>query len=308
MPMNTRDKRGKRTREISEEVEEVEEAKEAEEVEEVEEAEEPEDVDEVEVPDTQLGQESSYADLKLKPNASSALPSQGPSKRQTRLSTPPPPSTLSRVPNVKYFREQEIFVENLGDLGPLLNWDLIQGTTMKWLSYDDPAEEYNDTNPHMKFGMILLGELGAFLNLQAAKNHFTPEKPEFSIQLVVEDSTLDVLKDLLSRRGEGYAINNPLRIKVPESELLSDSFNCGDPFPDGFDGTSTTDTDDGSALAASAFTAGDKVAVQVWFGSYNFKNRTGPTFRLLKLWKLQQSLSGSPNQRRDLITPRKRRR
>jgi hypothetical protein len=178
---------------------------------------------------------------------------------------------------------------------------------MKWLSYDDPAEEYNDKNPHIKFGMILLGELGAFLSLKAAENHFSPEKPEFSVQLVVEESTLDVLKDLLSRRGEGYAIDNPLRIKIPESELLSDSFNNGDPFPDGFDGTSTTDTDDGPSLAASAFTVGDKVAVQVWFGSYNFNNRTGPTFRLLKLWRLQPSVSGSPSQGRDPITPRKRR-
>lgn len=93
---------------------------------------------------------------------------------------------------------------------------------MKWLSYDDPKEEYNDENPHVKFGLILVGELGAFLNLKSAENYFRPENPEFSLQLLLEDSTLDVLKDLLSRRGEGYAINNPLRIKVPESELLSD--------------------------------------------------------------------------------------
>jgi hypothetical protein len=199
-------------------------------------------------------------------------------------------------------------VENLPELGSLLSWDLIPGTTMKWLSYDDPEEEYRDKHPHIKFGMILLGELGAFLNLKVAENPFSPEKPEFSVQLLVQESTLDVLKELLSRRGEGYAINNPLRIKVPESELLSDSFNHGDPFPDGFDGTSTTDTNDGPVLAASAFTTGDKVAVQVWFGCYNFNNRTGPTFRLLKLWRLQPGDSGPPSQGRDPITPRKRRR
>jgi hypothetical protein len=68
--------------------------------------------------------------------------------------------------------------------------------------------------------MILIGELGAFLSLKAAENRFSPEKPEFSKQLAVEDSTLDALKDLLSRRGEGCAINNPLRIKAPESEPL----------------------------------------------------------------------------------------
>jgi hypothetical protein len=211
------------------------------------------------------------------------------------------------VPNIKYFRDQEIYVENLAELVPPLSWDLIQAGTLKWLSYDDPKEEYNDENPHVKFGMILVGELGTFLSLKAAENHFSPDKPEFSAQLLVEDSTLNILKGLLSRCGEGYSINNPLRIKVPESELLSDSFTSGDPFPDGFDGTSTTDTDDGPILAASVFTSGDKVAAQVWFGSSNFKNRTGPTFRLLKLWRLQPGASTLPSQGRDPITPRKRR-
>ena len=93
----------------------------------------------------------------------------------------------------------------------LLRWDLILGATMKWLLYDDLTKVYNNENPHLKFRMILLGELGAFLNLKAAENHFSPENPEFSIQLLVEDSTLDVSKDLLSCRGEGYAINNLLR-------------------------------------------------------------------------------------------------
>jgi hypothetical protein len=178
---------------------------------------------------------------------------------------------------------------------------------MKWLLYNDPAKEYNNKNLHIKFGMILLGKLGTFLSLKATENYFNPEKPEFSIQLVVEDSTLDILKDLLSCRGEGYTVNNPLRIKVPESELLSDSFYSSDPFPDRFDSTSTTDTNDRSTLPASTFTASDKVAVQVWFGSYNFNNKTRPTFRLLKLWRLQPSVSGSPSQGRDPITLYKRR-
>jgi hypothetical protein len=198
-------------------------------------------------------------------------------------------------------------VENLADLGPRLSWDLIHGSSIKWLSYDDPTEEHNDRNPYRKFGTILLGELGTFHCLQTAENYFSPERPEFSIQLVVEDSTLDALKDLLSRRGEGYPINNPLRIKAPESELLSDSFHSGDPFPATFDGTSTTDTDDGPTIAASAFTMGDKVAVQVWFGTYDFDGRSGPTFRLLKLWRLQPGLPRSQTQMRDPITPRKRR-
>jgi hypothetical protein len=179
---------------------------------------------------------------------------------------------------------------------------------MKWLSYDDLEGEYDDEHPHIKFWMILGGELCAFHDLKVAENYFSPEKPEFSVQLQVEESTLEVLKNLPSRRGEGYAIKNPLRIKVPESELLSDSFDSGDPFPDGFDGTSMTDTDDGPILPASAFTTGDKVAVQVWFGCYNFNNKSGLTFRLLKLWKLQPGVSGSLSKGRDPITPCKRRR
>jgi hypothetical protein len=154
-------------------------------------------------------------------------------------------------------------VENLPELGSLLSWDLIPGTTMKWLLYNDPEEEYNNKHPHIKFGMILLGELGAFLNLKVAENPFSPEKPEFSVQLLVQESTLDILKDLLSCCGEGYAINNPLRIKIPESELLSDSFNHSDPFPDRFDSSSTTNTNNRPVLAASAFTTGNKVAIQV---------------------------------------------
>src|SRR5882762_5212483 len=109
---------------------------------------------------------------------------------------------------------------------------------MKWLTHNNPAQEYDHENPHIKFGMILLGELCAFLSLKTAENHFSPDKPEFSIQLVVEETTLDVLKDLLSGRGEGYALKSPLRIKIPESELLWESFENGDPFPHGFDGTS----------------------------------------------------------------------
>ena len=109
--------------------------------------------------------------------------------------------------------------------------------------------------------MILIGELGAFLNLKVIENYFSLEKPEFSVQLLVEESTLDVLKDLLSYYREGYAINNPLRIKVPKLELLSDSFNSSDLFLDRFNGTSTTNTNNRLNLAASAFTTGDKVAV-----------------------------------------------
>ena len=66
-------------------------------------------------------------------------------------------------------------------------------------------------------------------------------------------------------------------MKAPKSDILLDSFSNGDLFPD------TTGTNDGPILATSASTAWDKVAVQVWFASYNFNNRTRPKFRLLKL-------------------------
>ena len=78
---------------------------------------------------------------------------------------------------------------------------------------------------------------------------------------MVEDLILDILKDLLSHYGEGYAINSPLRIKVPKSKLLLDFFNNSNPFLNGLNGTFTTDTNNGPSLLASAFTIGDKVAV-----------------------------------------------
>ena len=106
---------------------------------------------------------------------------------------------------------------------------------------------------------------------------------------MVKNSILDILKNLLSHYREGYAINSLLRIKVLKSKLLLDSFNSSNPFPNRFNGTSTTNTDNGPKLAASTFTIGNKVAVQVWFGSYNFNNKARPTFRLLKLWRLQPS-------------------
>jgi hypothetical protein len=62
-------------------------------------------------------------------------------------------------------------VENLPELGSLLNWDLIPGTTMKWLLYDNPGQEYSDESPHVKFGMILLGELGPF-QLKSCRESF----------------------------------------------------------------------------------------------------------------------------------------
>ena len=132
---------------------------------------------------------------------------------------------------------------------------------MKWLLYNDPKEEYNNENPYIKYKMILVGKLSTFISLRAVENYFSLKKPEFSIQLVVIDLTLNVLKDLLSRYREGYTINSLLRIKVLELELLLNSFNSSNPFPNRLDGTSTTNTDNGPSLLAFAFTIGNKVTV-----------------------------------------------
>lgn len=224
--------------------------------------------------------------------------------------TPPPPSNLGRVPNIQYFQNQWIFVEKLLAFVPPLSWDLVPSKGVKWLSYDDPSEQYTPDNPHIELGIILIGQLGSFLTLKSAENNFNTSKPEFMIQLEVEDQSLDILRELLSRRGDGYSITNPLRIKVPQSDLLSTSFDSGDPFPDCFDGTLTTDNDDGPKLEASIFTPGDKVAVQVWFGSYKFtdkskETRLGATIRLLKIWRLQASISTELGSARSPVTPRK---
>ena len=78
---------------------------------------------------------------------------------------------------------------------------------------------------------------------------------------MVVDLILNILKDLLSYYREGYTINSLLRIKVFKSELLSDSFNSSNPFPNRFNSTFTTNIDDRLKLKTFVFTIGDKVAV-----------------------------------------------
>ena len=174
-------------------------------------------------------------------------------------------------------------MENFIELIPLLSQDLILGLTIKQLLYNNLKEEYNNKNLYIKYRIILIDEFSTFINLRAVENYFSLKKPKFFIQLVVIDLILDVLKDLLSYYREGYTINSPLRIKVFKLKLLLDSFNSGDPFPNRLNSTFITNTNNSPSLLASAFTTGDKVAVQVQFRSYNFGNKTGPTFRLLKL-------------------------
>jgi hypothetical protein len=73
--------------------------------------------------------------------------------------TPAPPS-LSRVLNIQYFHSQWMFVTKLLSFVPPLRWDLVPSTGVKWLSYDDPSEQYTPDNPHIKLGIILVGQRG----------------------------------------------------------------------------------------------------------------------------------------------------
>lgn len=54
---------------------------------------------------------------------------------------------------------------------------------------------------------------------------------------------------------------------LPESDLAFSSFTPRAAFPATFDGASTDDDHGGDATGASRFATGDKVAVQMWFGS-----------------------------------------
>ena len=52
---------------------------------------------------------------------------------------------------------------------------------MKWLLFDDPTKEYNDENLYIKFKIILLGKLSAFLSLKTIENYFRLENLKFSV-------------------------------------------------------------------------------------------------------------------------------
>jgi hypothetical protein len=217
---------------------------------------------------------------------------------------------LDRVPNIRYFRGQWVYVENLDRLDPKLSWEAVNGTGIKWLTYNDPGDLYDDDKPG-PLGIILLGQLRPFIRLRSAENNFNKNKPEFSLQLEVEERSLGILKNLIRRRDRNLTVLNPLRAKATESDLTSPSFTPGDPFPATFDGTSTDDDQDGDIVDASCFNAGDKVAIQAWFGSYAFtdksgKTASGPTFRLLKLWRLQAGISASSSVNNSPVTKRKR--
>jgi hypothetical protein len=115
---------------------------------------------------------------------------------------------------------------------------------------------------------------------------------------------------LIRRRERNLIVANPLHVKVTELDITSPSFTPRDAFPATFDGTSIDDDQDGDITDASCFTAGDKVAIQAWFGSYVFTDRSrktasGPTFRLLKIWRLQAGISASSSVNNSPVTKRK---
>jgi hypothetical protein len=215
---------------------------------------------------------------------------------------------LSRVPNVQYFSSQWVYVENLKRLDLKLSWETVKGSGIKWLTYTDELYDSEQPGP---LGVIFLGQLGPFVKLRSAENHFNPNKPEFSLQLEVEEKSLDILRELIHRREENLTVTNPLRVKVTESDIASSSFTPGDAFPATFDGTATDDDEDGDVIDASCFTTSDKVAVQAWFGSYVFTDKSGkivsgPTFRLLKVWRLQTGISALSSVNNSPVTKRKR--
>lgn len=127
----------------------------------------------------------------------------------------------------------------------------------------------------------------------------------------MEERSLEILKVLIRWRDRNLTVTNLLRVKVAKPDIASPSFTPGDPFPATFDGTTTDDDQDGDDIDASRFTAGDRVAVQAWFGRYVFTNKSGktvsrPTFRLLKLWRLQAGVSSSSSLNSSPVTKRRR--
>lgn len=214
------------------------------------------------------------------------------------------------MPNLPYFRSQWVYTQNLERLNPNLVWHTFSGNSTQWLAHTQPDDLYSedDLGP---LGIIFLGQLGDFVNLTAARNRFNLEKPEFSLQLRVEEGALDVLKTFLRRRDPNLTVTNPLRIKAAESDITLPSFTRGDSFPFTFDGTSTDDDQDGDSIPAYRFASGDRVAVQAWFGSYIFSNASGktssgPTFRLLKIWRLQPAAARPSSLNYSPVTKRRR--
>ncbi|KFY96818.1 hypothetical protein V500_02300 [Pseudogymnoascus sp. VKM F-4518 (FW-2643)] len=125
-----------------------------------------------------------------------------PSKRPA---TPPPALNFDGVPNLPYFRGQWVYVGNLERLDPKLSWEAFNGSGIKWLAHNNPDDLYNieELGP---LGIILLGQLGRFTTLKSAENNFNKDKPEFSLQLQVEERSLEILKVLIRRRDRNLTV------------------------------------------------------------------------------------------------------
>lgn len=127
----------------------------------------------------------------------------------------------------------------------------------------------------------------------------------------MDEPSLEDLKVLIRRRERNLTVANPLRVKVAGSDITIRSFTPGNPFPATFDGKAMDDDQDGDTIEASRFATGDMVAVQAWFGTYTFTNKSGktvsgPTFRLQKIWRLQAGPASSSSLNNSPVTKRRR--
>lgn len=103
------------------------------------------------------------------------LPSSSIRQLEKQHATLPSNPPLSQVPNIKYFCDQEIHVENLPELGQFLRWDLIQaGLDLKWLAYSSHVNnsEQNIGSKYSQLAVIFAGQMAAYLSLQVAENNF----------------------------------------------------------------------------------------------------------------------------------------
>lgn len=92
-----------------------------------------------------------------------------------------------------------MYAENLYYLETEVSWVTVNGTGLKWLTYNDPDDLYTDDGPG-PLSIILLGQLRPFVGLSHAENNFNKSKPEFSVQLEIEDKSLCIRNNLVRRR------------------------------------------------------------------------------------------------------------
>jgi len=79
-------------------------------------------------------------------------------------------------------------------------------------------------------------------------NNLNQNKPEFSLQLQVEERSLEILKFLIRRRDWNLTVTTLLCFQVAESDITLSSFTSRDPFSVTFDGKTTKDDQDGNNI------------------------------------------------------------